>query len=80
MLQEAILKRKKAANKIVSGAIVGIIKKNWRPYCGVLQPPTIKGVSIIVLKLRIIKLKISNIFLLILSLPVFNAYTKNMFV
>ncbi|KFM79835.1 Exosome complex exonuclease RRP44, partial [Stegodyphus mimosarum] len=40
---DEILKKKKAANKIMSGAVVGIIKRNWRPYCGILQPPSIKG-------------------------------------
>ncbi|GFY68000.1 exosome complex exonuclease RRP44 [Trichonephila inaurata madagascariensis] len=35
--------KKKASTKIMSGTIVGIIKRNWRPYCGMLQAPSIKG-------------------------------------
>ncbi|GFU03397.1 exosome complex exonuclease RRP44 [Nephila pilipes] len=35
--------KKKSSSKIMSGTVVGIIKRNWRPYCGMLQPPSIKG-------------------------------------
>ncbi|CAH1267033.1 DIS3 [Branchiostoma lanceolatum] len=30
------------SNAIPSGRVVGVIKRNWRPYCGVLQPSGIK--------------------------------------
>ncbi|KAF8782291.1 Exosome complex exonuclease RRP44 like protein [Argiope bruennichi] len=40
--EEKVLK-KKSSLKVTSGAVVGIIKRNWRPYCGMLQPPSIKG-------------------------------------
>ncbi|GIY42961.1 exosome complex exonuclease RRP44 [Caerostris darwini] len=42
--EEKLLKKKSAA-KILSGSVVGVIKRNWRPYCGMLQPPSIKGQS-----------------------------------
>ncbi|XP_054715986.1 exosome complex exonuclease RRP44-like [Uloborus diversus] len=43
---EHVLKKKKHKT-VISGAVVGIIKRNWRSYCGILQPPSIKGQSII---------------------------------
>ncbi|KAG8182151.1 hypothetical protein JTE90_014561 [Oedothorax gibbosus] len=42
-VDEEKLLKKKASLKVLSGTIVGIIKRNWRPYCGILQPPSIKG-------------------------------------
>ena len=29
-----------------TGRVVGIIKRNWRQYCGILQKSLIKGVSL----------------------------------
>ncbi|GFV45059.1 exosome complex exonuclease RRP44 [Trichonephila clavipes] len=37
------VEKKKVSTKIMSGTIVGIIKRNWRPYCGMLQAPSING-------------------------------------
>ncbi|CAL1288476.1 unnamed protein product [Larinioides sclopetarius] len=42
--EEKVLK-KKSSLKVMSGAVVGVIKRNWRQYCGMLQPPSIKGTS-----------------------------------
>ena len=32
--------------KQATARIVGIIKRNWRQYCGMLQPSVMKGVSV----------------------------------
>ena len=34
-----------SGTKLKTGRIVGIIKRNWRQYCGMLQQSGIKGVS-----------------------------------
>jgi len=34
----------KTQEKIPTGKIVGIIRRKWRQYCGILQPSAIKGV------------------------------------
>lgn len=34
---ETITKTVLKSNKVVSGKVVGIIKRNWRPYCGILK-------------------------------------------
>lgn len=31
------LSQKERTNKVLSGKVVGIIKRNWRPYCGILS-------------------------------------------
>lgn len=36
----------KTKEKIPTGKIVGIIRRKWRQYCGILQPSPIKGVRI----------------------------------
>lgn len=36
----------KAKEKIPTGKIVGIIRRKWRQYCGILQPGAIKEVRI----------------------------------
>lgn len=36
----------KKQEKIPTGKIVGIIRRKWRQYCGILQPSAIKGVKI----------------------------------
>lgn len=39
---DEVVTKKKSAHKVTTGIVVGIIKRNWRPYCGILQPPCIK--------------------------------------
>lgn len=39
----------KAQEKIPTGKIVGIIRRKWRQYCGILQLSAIKGVRIIII-------------------------------
>jgi len=34
----------KTVEKTPTGKIVGIIRRKWRQYCGILQPSAIKGV------------------------------------
>lgn len=43
---EKILRKQssKIQEKIATGKIVGIIRRKWRQYCGILQPSAIKGV------------------------------------
>lgn len=50
-----VLETEKVLDKFVSsnkmqktptGKVVGIIRRNWRQYCGILQPSNIEGVSI----------------------------------
>lgn len=36
----------KTKEKVPTGKIVGIIRRKWRQYCGILQPSPIKGVRI----------------------------------
>ena len=33
----------KKAEVLPTGRVVGIIKRNWRPYCGTLQPSSVTG-------------------------------------
>ncbi|KAG0422372.1 hypothetical protein HPB47_001796, partial [Ixodes persulcatus] len=41
--EEAKLSKKRAvSNKVPTGRIVGILRRKWRPYCGILQPSNIK--------------------------------------
>ncbi|XP_072040262.1 exosome complex exonuclease RRP44-like [Amphiura filiformis] len=35
----------KKGEVLPTGRVVGIIKRNWRPYCGVLQPSSISGTT-----------------------------------
>ena len=45
--QDSMITAKKSKSpKIPTGRVVGIIKRNWRQYCGILQKSLIKGVSI----------------------------------
>ncbi len=38
------VKRKKARIELLPTArVVGIIRRNWRPYCGILMPSSIPG-------------------------------------
>lgn len=37
--------RAKSSKCVPTGKIVGILRRKWRPYCGVLQPTTIKGAT-----------------------------------
>jgi len=37
----------KIKKKVPTGKIVGIIRRKWRQYCGILQPSAIKGVRIL---------------------------------
>lgn len=37
--------RNKQAQKVRSGRVVGIVKRNWRQYCGILQKSLVKGAS-----------------------------------
>lgn len=46
---EEVLDKFVAANKMQktpTGRVVGIIRRNWRQYCGILQPSNIEGVKI----------------------------------
>jgi hypothetical protein len=44
--EDAVLKSKEShVEKIPTGRIVGIIRRKWRQYCGILQQNQIKGVS-----------------------------------
>lgn len=44
--EDAVLKSKESyVEKIPTGHIVGIIRRKWRQYCGILQQNQIKGVS-----------------------------------
>lgn len=36
----------KTKEKVPTGKIVGIIRRKWRQYCGILQPSPIKGVRV----------------------------------
>lgn len=38
-------KAKQTAEKKPTGVVVGIIKRKWRQYCGILQPNPVPGVS-----------------------------------
>lgn len=42
----------KTQEKIPTGKIVGIIRRKWRQYCGILQPSAIKGVKIFCIILK----------------------------
>ena len=45
--QDVVIKKKLGRSpKLPSGKIVGIIKRNWRQYCGILQKSLIKEVII----------------------------------
>jgi len=37
----------KIKKKVPTGKIVGIIRRKWRQYCGILQPSAIKGVRML---------------------------------
>ena len=37
-------KRATKGSKIPTGKVVGIVKRNWRQYCGMLQKSVVKGV------------------------------------
>lgn len=39
-------KKKEAVEKRPTGRVVGIIRRKWRQYCGILQVNPVKGVSI----------------------------------
>lgn len=39
---EKAVTKKRHSHKITTGTVMGIIKRNWRAYCGILQPPSIK--------------------------------------
>lgn len=39
----------KTVEKTPTGKIVGIIRRKWRQYCGILQPSAIKGVRICII-------------------------------
>ncbi|GAB6030282.1 hypothetical protein CHUAL_005957 [Chamberlinius hualienensis] len=39
---DKMLEAAKASNKCPTGRIVGIVKRNWRQYCGMLQPAILK--------------------------------------
>ena len=44
--EDAVLKSKEShIEKMPTGHIVGIIRRKWRQYCGILQQNQIKGVS-----------------------------------
>jgi hypothetical protein len=44
--EDALVKsREVQVEKLPTGHIVGIIKRKWRQYCGILQQNPIKGVS-----------------------------------
>jgi hypothetical protein len=44
--EDEVLKSKEAhVEKMPTGHIVGIIRRKWRQYCGILQQNQIKGVS-----------------------------------
>jgi exosome complex exonuclease DIS3/RRP44 len=44
--EDALVKnRKMQVEKLPTGRIVGVIRRKWRQYCGILQQNPIKGVS-----------------------------------
>ena len=49
LLQEKLLKPRSVPKslRVRSGRIVGIVKRNWRQYCGILQKSVLKTVRII---------------------------------
>lgn len=44
--QDAVLKGRRVPEELKqpTGKVVGIIKRNWRQYCGIIQKSLIKGV------------------------------------
>lgn len=44
--KEIIVKKpEKQIERTPTGKIVGIIRRKWRQYCGILQPNAVKGVN-----------------------------------
>lgn len=41
--EEIELKRSRVEEKVPSARVVGIIKRNWRQYCGMILQPAVKG-------------------------------------
>lgn len=46
ILPEEKKSKKKVVEKQPTGKVVGIIRRKWRQYCGILQPSIIKGIFI----------------------------------
>lgn len=42
--KELIVETTKKVERTPTGKIVGIIRRKWRQYCGILQPSAVKGV------------------------------------
>ena len=43
--EKVIKEKKKQGERQPTGRIVGIIRRKWRQYCGILQSSPVKGVS-----------------------------------
>ncbi|GAB0096732.1 RRP44 [Sergentomyia squamirostris] len=41
--ETGLLKTPKEVERVPTGRVVGIIRRKWRQYCGILQPSTLKG-------------------------------------
>lgn len=42
--EEIKAKKPRLEDKIPSARVVGIVKRNWRQYCGMILQPAVKGI------------------------------------
>lgn len=56
--EEIEVKKPRMEGKIPSARVVGIVKRNWRQYCGMILPSAIKGSLRVILLLSLPKISL----------------------